>query len=239
MSYTSAEPRVGNPRVCDPPASSYTDAELMTMFTGGVASDSLVPDSTTGRISVATLQAHISALTAAGVIKARPTQAVGTDKETDMMKLVADDAELYSKLQREYCFYEQRYKYAFKKFLELSTSRVAADNRAAQVMLQNAKRLNLRVNGVLEVMNYLASSRVEVVNANKDDINRRNALINDKLTRLRSNYSLLNRDNAVILTQREMVRYTEEKNNYTANQIGLWAAANIVALGVIFYVYRN
>jgi hypothetical protein len=35
------------------------------------------------------------------------------------------------------------------------------------------------------------------------------------------------------------VRYTQEKNNYTSNQIALWGALNVVALGVIFYVYRN
>jgi hypothetical protein len=50
---------------------------------------------------------------------------------------------------------------------------------------------------------------------------------------------MLQKENAIITTQREMVRFTEEKNNYTANQIAAWAAANVVAIGVIFYVYRN
>jgi hypothetical protein len=239
MSYTSNAPRVGNAKVCDPPAESYSDADLMTPFAGGVSSDSLVPEASTGRISVAILQAHVSALTAAGVIGARPTQTVGQDKETDMMKLVAADSELYNKLQTEYCYYEQRYKYAFKKFLTLATSRDAVDNRAAETMLRNAKLLNIRLNSVLEIMNYLAASRVDVVNSNKTDINRRNEMINTKLERLRKGYDLLSRDNAVILTQKEMVRYTEEKNNYATNQIALWAAANVIALGVVFYVYRS
>lgn len=210
----------------------------MTPFAGGVASDSLVPDAGTGRVGIAMLQAHVSALTAAGVIKARPTQSVGTDKETDMMKLVAEDKALYENLQKEYCYYEQRYKYAFKKFLTLATSRDAADNRAAQSMLQNAKLLNIRINGVLEVMNYLAASRVPVTDSNKTDINKRNATINQKLEKLKNGYNVLNRDNAVILAQKEMVRYTEEKNNFNSTQIAIWAAANIVALGAIFYVYR-
>lgn len=238
MSYTGGVPRVGAQKVCDPPASSYTDAELMTPFVGGVGSDSLVPEATTGRISVALLQNHVDALIARGVIKQRPTQAVGTDKETNMMKLVKEDADLYDKLQKEYCYYEQRYKYAFKKFLELATSREAANNRAAQTMLQNAKLLNIRVNSVLEIMNYMAATRVSTTEANKADINARNKIINTKLATLNAGYNLLSRDNAIIQTQKEMVRYTEEKNNYNTNQIALWAAANIVALGVIFYVYR-
>jgi hypothetical protein len=238
MEYTANPPRAGNPMVCKQPASSYTDTDLMKPFSGGVSSDSLIPEASTGRVSISALQAHVSALTAAGVIKARPSQTVGPDKETDMAKLVADDADLYNRLQQEYCYYEQRYKYAFQNFLRLATSRDAADNRAAEAMLRNSKLLNLRLNGVLEIMNYLAASRVDVVNSNKEDINKRNAEINTKLSTLRKGYELLSKDNAVILTQREMVRYTEEKNNYTKNQIGLWAAANVVALGVIFYVYR-
>lgn len=230
---------MANINICPAPPSSYTETELMKPFEGGVASDSLVPDAASGRVGVAILQAHVAALTAAGVIKARPTQAVGTDKETDMMSLVADDKAFYDRLQAEYCYYEGRYKYAFKRFLELATSRIAADNRAAEVMLQNTKKLNIRVNGVLEIMNYLAAKRVATTAENKADINRRNELINVKLNRLNKGYSMLSRDNAVILTQKEMVRYTEEKNNFNSNQIAIWAAANIVALGVIFWVYRN
>jgi hypothetical protein len=181
----------------------------------------------------------VSALTAAGVLKPRPTQQVGRDKETDMTKLVADDSGIYNRLRTEYCYYEQRYKFAFKRFLTLATSRDAADNRAAETALRNTKLLNIRLNGVLEVMNYLAADRVPAVNANKTDINRTNGEINEKLTRVRANYDMLQKENAVIATQREMVRFTEEKNNYTANQIAAWAAANVVAIGVIFYVYRN
>jgi hypothetical protein len=210
----------------------------MMLFKDGVSSDSLLPEAGTGRIPIGALQAHVNALTAAGIIKARPTQTVGRETETNMRRLVDDDATMYANLQKEYCFYEQRYKFAFKQFLKLATSRNAADNRAAQVMLENAKRLNLRLNSVLEVMNYLAAARVPTVESNKADINSRNAAINEKLARVRKGYGILNRDNAAILAQKEMVRYTEEKNNYNTNQIALWAAANVVALGVIFYVYR-
>ena len=46
-------------------------------------------------------------------------------------------------------------------------------------------------------------------------------------------------DNVILNTQREMVRFTEEKTAYTSNQIAVWIALNAVALGAIFYVYRN
>jgi hypothetical protein len=239
MNYTSGAPRIANPTVCPAPKSSYDVEELLALYKDGVASDALLPEPGTGRINVAALQAHVNALTAAGIIKARPSQQVGTDTETVMRNLVNNDLLMYGNLQKEYCYYEQRYKYAFKEFLKLATSRNPTDNRKAQVMIENAKRLNVRLNSVLEVMNYLAAARVPIVDANKNDINIRNAAINEKLARARSGYEILNRDNAIILAQKEMVRYTEEKNNYNTHQIAAWAAANIIALGVIFYVYRS
>jgi len=228
-----------SPAVCDPPADRYEPAELMALFSNGVASDALVPDATTGRIPVAQLAAHVTQLQSTGVLKPRPTGGIGSNIQTDMGALIQQDTTLYNALQQEYCYYEQRYRYGLKNFLKNATSRNAADNIKAQDMLESTKQLNLRVNSVLEIMNYLAQARVAQVNENKDAINQANSSINDKLTKLRSNYDMLNRTDAVVTTQREMVRYTEEKNNYTTNQITVWAALNILALGTIFYVYRN
>lgn len=239
MNYATGAPRVANPTVCPEPKAAYSNDELLTLFKGGVASDALSPDPSTGRINVAALKAHVTALTTAGIIKVRPLQTVEKDTETDMRKQVDNDIELYSKLQTEYCYYEQRYKYAFKKFLKLATGSNDSDNRVAQTMIQTAKRLNMRLNSVLEVMNYLAAARVPIIDELKSDINTKNGSINEKLERLRIGYDMLTRDNAIILAQKEMVRYTEEKNNYNTNLITAWAAANVIALGVIFYVYRN
>ncbi len=237
--YVNRVPMAGNSTVCDAGKSYYEDVDLMTKFADGVSSDALVPDSTTGRISAAAIGAHVRNLRAAGILKARPVKPVGTDMQTDMTIQVANDTTLYNKLRDEYCFYEQRYKYALKTFLSKATSRIAADNAGAQFMLQRAKLLNIRVNSVLEVMNYLAQERVDVVNENKDEINRRNKDINTRLDRMRAGYAMLSKDTVMVDTQKEMVRYTEEKNNYTSNQIAMWAGMNVLALAVIFYVYRN
>jgi archaellum biogenesis ATPase FlaH len=110
---------------------------------------------------------------------------------------------------------------------------------AAQDMLQVTKILNLRLNSVLEVMNYLAQSRVDIVNSNKSQIDSSNTNINNKLQKLNQSYKMLNQDNVIVNTQKASVLYTEEKNNYTTNQISVWAALNVIALATIFYVYRT
>lgn len=241
MNTYVTETRVkSNPTVCEAPKAYYSSAEMMEVFRDGVASERLVPDPSTGRIHSSVLAAHVNQLTQANIIKRRPTLDVSDDQmETNISQLVKLDAEFNDRLHDEYCHYEQRYRYALKEFLKLATSRSGADAAPAQAMLENTKILNLRLNSLLEIMNYLAASRVGEINSNKTAINNYNKSINEKLDKLKRSYDYLSQENVIVKTQKESVRYTEEKNNYTSNQIAVWAAMNVVALGVIFYVYRN
>lgn len=237
--YIQNMPAQASLAVCAPPNNYYNDGELMKVFSKGVANENLTPDPVSGRIPVSMLASHIEKLSSSGVLPRRPTQEVAGAVETDMDKLIQVDTEIYERLQREYCHYEQRYRYALKAFLLKATSRVSADNAEAQSLLGKTKILNLRLNSVLEVMNYLAQRRVTEVNENKEAINNYNKNINNKLQQLQASYDYLNKENVIVNTQRESVRYTEEKNNYTSQQVGMWAALNVIALASIFYVYRN
>jgi hypothetical protein len=228
------------PNICPPPPDYYKDEELMKKMDGGVASDSLVPDESSGRVSAALIATHVQSLVGTGLIKARPTRNIeGGGQETDTDALKAQDAELHSKLQKEYCYYEQRYRYALKNFLFKATSRNANDNPEAQRLLRDTKTLNIRLNSVLEIINYLTQSRVELVNSNTKQANTANTSINGKLETLNKTYKMLNNNNAIVMTQKESVRYTQEKNNFNSNQIALWSALNIVALAGIYYVYKS
>lgn len=225
---------------CDPPATPFSSTQLLEVYAGGVANELLIPSS--GRASATAVQAHIASLKQSSVVKARPT--TGQNGETDMAAQVANDTELFAKLQEEQCFYEQRYKQALRTFLTKAATAGAAGgtsaaNAEATAALTTTITLNKRLNSVLEVIHALTMERVSLVNANTAAINTANANINAKLGEVQSNYDMLARDNAIILTRREMVRYTEEKNRYTSNQIAVWAAMNVMALATIFYVYRK
>jgi len=241
--YMSNMPAVGNINVCDPPANSYSDDDLMAIFKGGVADldgrSPPSPDPRTNRIPRDQLLSWVNDLQTAGNIPKRPMILVGHNYEVDMEKLVEQDAKFYNSLNNEYCFYEQRYRYALTTFLSLVTNPTVANNSAAKKILPKTKTLNNRVNLILEIMNYLAQDRVQYVNANREAINKMNLNINGKLKSLTKTYNMLNSDDAIVTTQKEAIRYTTEKNNYTSNQIAVWAALNIVALGTIFYVYRS
>jgi hypothetical protein len=228
------------PNICPPPPDYYKDEDLLKKMNDGVASDSLIPDESSGRVPAAMIASHVQTLIGSGIIKARPMRTIaGGGQETDTDALKSQDAELHMKLQQEYCYYEQRYRYALKNFLYKATSRNATDNPEAQRLLSDTKTLNIRLNSVLEVMNYLTQDRVTLVNSNTTQANKANTSINNKLDTLNKTYKMLNNDNAIINTQKESVRYTQEKNNYNSNQIALWTALNVVALAGVYYVYKS
>jgi hypothetical protein len=235
-----AQPKGGISAIamCGAPKLSYTENELFAKFPDGVATDTLAADDS-GRVPTTAVRSYVESLESRGILPKRPTQDVAGDIESEMTMLTNNDTAVYARLQDEYCWYEQRYKYALRKFFELATSRQTGDNRAAREMLNDTKMLNRRLNSVLEVMNFMAIDRVRYVNFNKDDINTRNRSIQDSLSKMKNDYGYLTKTNVVVQTQKEMVRYTQEKNNHSANQMALWLALNALALTTIFFVYRN
>jgi hypothetical protein len=156
-----------------------------------------------------------------------------------MDALMANDIKLYTNLQTEFCWYESRYVYALNQFLQAATLRQATNAKQANTYLDITQTLNKRANCVLQVISYLAQSRVGNIMESKTSVDSMNANINKKLAELQAGYNLLSKDDAILTTQKEMVRYTEEKNNYTSNRIVVWTALNILALGAIFYVYQK
>ena len=157
--YVTDIPTMGAAEVCPPPDKNYTPDQLMAEFPGGIAAQ-LSPDPATGRIPITAIQTQIALLISNNntAIKARPMQAVGSKdvagSETDMTSLVTMDVTLYNAVRQEYCFYEARYRFALTKFLMLSTSGNQSDNVPAQSMLSMSRILNLKLNSILEIMNY-------------------------------------------------------------------------------------
>jgi hypothetical protein len=220
---------------------SYTINQALEFRPSGVIKplfDSTVQvNATTGRINQTFIEQYIKDHT--GIFKPRPTKNIEGAVETDMDALIPNDKTLLDNLKADYCFFEHRYKYIFKEFLKMAASRLTTEQTQAPALLEAAKKLNIRLNFLLELMAYMANARVNTVQQNVTNINDYNELINSNVESLSATYEALNKDKAIIRTQEAMVKYTQEKNNYNANQITLWSTLNIVALGVIFYVYRN
>jgi hypothetical protein len=223
---------------CVPDQTTYTHDQLLAIYsTKGVLSDVLAdagPDKT-GHFPVAALQQRMNDMINAGTLPA--VLPPGSISQGDIEAQIEKDKALFKSLESEFCFYQSRYQYALNQFVTLATSRVQTDNAAARQALSDSVTLNQRVNFILEMTNYLAQQRAPVASAESATINSANAEINAKLQALQSTYNLLKRDNAIVAVQREMVNYTNTKNQSAAGTVTMWIIGNVLALGAIGGIY--
>lgn len=239
--FVKSVPGLANPDLCPAVAGNFDINQLKAPFVGGIATINLTPDPSTNRIPTAQLQGYVLGLINEGVIPRHQPKPSSRTKslETDMDKLVADDSKFFGLVRDEYCYYEARYRFSLRRFLELATSLDNTNNEAARQMLNISTQLNQKLNNLLEIIAYITESRTSMVNSHKDAINDGNRKINQRLAELKAQYGMLSKDNAAIETQKEMVKYTREKNEHLLNQMTVFAALNAFAIGAVFAIWKG
>jgi hypothetical protein len=150
-------------------------------------------------------------------------------------------ATLRNNIRDEYCFYYKRYMYILKKLL----TTIATSNSNAtgvNIMKQHTEDLNSKLNQILQLLQALVNSRLNTLkmyygpNTGVNQINReldRNRADLVKHTNLLKNYEL------EVDLKSAMIDYTLEKNSSSRNLLAIYGFMNIVAAGLIFYLYRS
>jgi hypothetical protein len=102
-----------------------------------------------------------------------------------------------------------------------------------------AKSLNLKINSLIEITNIIGDSSSDSAAALKSKISVTNNEISNSTEKIKSQYNLLSRENATIETQKEMIKYTKEKNDAILNQIATFTILNAFVIGAIYTVVRT
>jgi len=202
----------------------------------GISTTTFSPDSSTGRVPASTVASYIDSLQRQGLLPATPAY---SNPPGDLAEQINKDGDTYKSIQAEYCYYEEQYKTALSNYLAAATSTDTSQNVAAQNQMKAVTQLNLRLNSLLEIMNALSQNRANNVQSNKDSINQWNKQISTRLSGLQEQYNRIKGNKDTILRQNRMVDFTKEKNSSASNQIGLYIALNVAAIGLIFFVSRS
>jgi uncharacterized coiled-coil DUF342 family protein len=72
----------------------------------------------------------------------------------------------------------------------------------------------------------------------KTEIEEFNKQIQDLKNKLAEQNAIITSNESATKLRKEMVKYTEEKGRYSGNLLKLYSFLNIVALGLLVYVYR-
>lgn len=149
---------------------------------------------------------------------------------------------LIQNLQAEYCFYESRYKYALDKlFTAISSGYLSGtpENKASvQSYLSKTKMLNVRLNDLTQIMNGVTENMLSTSDSIANEIAEFNKRIAAQKQKLDAQNKIINTGEATTNIRKEMVKYNEEKGRYTDNLLNLYSFLNVVALGLLVYVYK-
>ena len=132
-------------------------------------------------------------------------------------------------INEEYQFYSIRYHCALNKLFGLLSddSQTSMDNE--KKALQMTVILNHRLNDLTQIINEITKYMLSSSTKMKKDISDFNDTIQQQQQKLES-------QNALISSK--MVKYTEEKARRTDNLLKLYSVLNIVALGLLVYIYK-
>jgi hypothetical protein len=139
-------------------------------------------------------------------------------------------------IHEEYQFYSVRYQCALDKLFKMLSdeSQSANEKRALQMTVILNHRLNDLTQIINEITKYMSSTSSKI----KQDISNFNDTIQQQQQKLENQNALISSTEASAKIKKQMVKYTEEKARRTDNLLKLYSVLNVVALGLLVYIYK-
>ncbi len=193
-----------------------------------------------GMMTAEALKTHLDELAKRGSAATPPP--VGAKPQEVYEYLQADETALNA-MQAEYCYYAVRYRYCIMKIIETAGGSAAAAGASASIAapvladwLTAARTLNTYLMDLVAIMKGMTSARMAMGPQMGADVAKLNADLSVRMKKLsEQSGDLASNNNAVY---KKMVQYTKEKAKANANLVLLYTFMNLIALGMLFYVYR-
>ena len=224
-----------------PESASFVDSELNQMYGDGKV-QSLLPATqvlasereSNGSLTTKAVDGIIAHLKNTGIIP-------GANGKTEAVQ--KKQADLLKSVRSEYCFYYSRYKYALIKLLDAIRQGYAESTpdkkQIVDKYLAFTQSLNQKLNDLVQIMDAVTHVMLQTTTSMESEIQKVNQTLQDQKEKLAQQHKVIASGEAAKKLNREMVHYTEEKARYTDNLLTLYSALNIVALGLLVYVYKS
>jgi hypothetical protein len=217
----------------------------------GFSSDTWNTDPNGNFLSVrsAAINSYVSSLLSSESVKAEaPRFTSGTDVLTTQSNFVTRSTALRTRIQNEYCYYHKRYMWILRGVLgyavtgrpvtgSVTTAPVDSTNSTTAGM--NAKTLNNRLNQIIQIMQAIAENRDNTLSSFTSTSSTFNSQLAEAKTTLARQSAALHSASLETDVQTAMIEYTLEKNSSSQNLLGIYTFMNIVAVGLLFYLYRS
>lgn len=165
--------------------------------------------------------------------------------ENSAKDFATKSATLRVKIQNEYCYYYNRYMYALNALLTQATvsgADLSTANTTYTTLKTNTENLNGKLNQIIQVLQSLSNNRLATLNTyygTNTGVNKINNELNTIRNNLERDAKALNDSQMQTSVKTAMINYSIEKNNSSRNLLAIYGFLNIVAIGTLFYLYRN
>ena len=221
-----------------PVESNIAPNQLNAEFTG---EKKLLPSSilSTDRDETGMLK---SAMLSDWIRRLENTGTVPNPKTSTSASYVTKVRQLLEGAKSEYCFYDSRYRaslqYLFTGIRNAAGNNTDETKQVVESRLATSQTLNRKVNDMVQIMNKITEKMMTSSDTLQKEIEEFNKNLRKKRDQLEEQNKLIQSNEATMRLQKEMVKYSEEKAAYSDNLLKLYSFLNIVALGLLIYVYK-
>ena len=226
-------------------ALKYPGAAGTTTTPQGILPDSVLATNRTsdGLLNETFLTTYVNTLTDQNRIPKPPSPERGVATPGTSVKSYMDaEKEFMNQFKAEYCFYHARYKYALEQLITKIGDTYAAHSDAKALEVDQwvgvSRDLNQKLNDLVQIANAITTKRFNQAREGNTNVNDINDQLAERSTALQEQAKILNDKNAKSELYKRMMDYTQSKAKVSNNLLQLYGALNVVALGMLFYIYR-
>jgi hypothetical protein len=171
--------------------------------------------------------------------QASPPATLGSaSSDNQSQEFATRSSALRTSMRAEYCWYYNRYFWALTQILTKASQSGAVIDPILKV---NTAILNSKLNGILLVMKSTINSRMNQLNGyyTAGDVNSQNGALDTARKRLAAHSKILQNNDLQSDVQSAMIQYSIEKNSSSRNLLAIYGFMNIVAVGLLFYLYTH
>jgi hypothetical protein len=160
-------------------------------------------------------------------------------------KKVAVSYDLIYSLQYEFCFYAKLYRILIGDLITLQNATITPEfttvkqTEEIRKVINALNAVNLRMRDIINISKVISDKQRQGLGQMNTEVNRFYDSIKANTTALQDQASELSSKDVESRLRNRMMEYSEEKNAYANNLLGLYGFANLIALGLLFYIYRS
>ena len=178
----------------------------------------------------------VKSLKSQGII---PALAVTDDYESFVLR----QDELLKNIDAEYVFYESRYKTALNNLFNTIREGYLNNTADIQYVIQSklaiSQNLNKKLNDLTQIINGVTEDMLASTSDLEGKIKTFDKQNKEHQIKLQEQNKIITSSQATTELNKQMVKFTEQKSKYSNNLLGLYSFLNVVALGLLVYVYKS